>query len=222
VDVTGFKLGIYDFLGLVVPGLSVVCEAWIALRGWPRFAAGVGELHPVSVTLFVVASFIVGHFVQELADWGVKRIRGDRFLKRGRDSVWEKGDAEAIKSAIWSESGLALSHVDPAFDYCLTRCGNAFLKRDIFVATSDFARSFLVLTVCGVAPAFRLSLDETHSMLGFFAVLGTYLVVLTLVACLAWRRMIRFRRLSDAGVFAAYLGFRPALDAREGERSRRP
>lgn len=217
MDLSSFKLGIYDFLGLVVPGMFVVSEGWITIRGWAQFTATIGELHPVSFTLFIAASFIVGHFIQELADWGVKRARGDRFFKLGRDGIWNGGDADAIKSAIWAESGLALGDVDSAFDYCLTRCGNAFAKRDIFVATSDFARSFLVLTVCAVAPAVRLARDETHSMRGFVFRLIIYLLVLTLVASLAWRRMLRFRRMSDTGVFAAYLGSRPAQGVSESE-----
>jgi hypothetical protein len=217
VNVSNFKLGIYEFLGLVVPGMFLVCEGWIAVRGWPQFVAALSGLHPVSFTLFVAASLVVGHFIQELADWGVKRIRDDRFFKKGRDEVWAGGEVESIKSAIWAESGLTLAGVDSAFDYCLTRIGDAFSKRDVFLATSDFARSFLVLAVCGVGPALRLASDRAHSITMFLLLLAVYVVVLMVVARLAWRRMIRFRYMSDRGVFGAYLGSRPAKNAVKGE-----
>jgi hypothetical protein len=217
VNVSNFKLGIYEFLGLVIPGMFVVSEGWIAIRGWPQFVNSLAELHPVSFTLFVAASFVAGHFIQELADWGIKRVCGDRFFKKGRDKVWAGGDGESIKSAIWAESGLTLGTVDSAFDYCLTRVGDAFSKRDVFLGTSDFARSFLVLAVCGVGPALRLASDRTRSTSGFFLLLVFYIAVLIVVARLAWRRMIRFRHMSDHAVFGAYLGSRPAKNTPEGE-----
>jgi hypothetical protein len=217
VNISNFKLGIYEFLGLVIPGMVVVCEGWIAVRGWAQFVNSLAELHPVSFTVFVATSFLVGHFVQELADWAVKRFRGDRFFKRGRDEVWAGGDGESIKGVIWAESGLALGAADAAFDYCLTRVGDSFSKRDVFLATSDFARSFLILAVCGISPAVRLASDRTHSTAGFLLLLASYIVVLIVVAGLAWRRMIRFRYMSDQVVFAAYLGSRPAKNTQEDE-----
>lgn len=217
MDVSNFKLGIYDFLGLVIPGMFVICEGWITVRGWREFVGAIGALHPVSFTLFVAASFVVGHFIQELADWGVKRSRGDRFFKKGRDEVWDGAEGESIKSAIWAESGLTLTSADSAFDYCVTRIGDAFSRRDVFVASSDFARSFLILAVCGIGPALRLASDRTHSLATFLSLLAGYLVVLLLVARLAWRRMVRFRYMSDRGVFGAYLGSRPAKNAPKSE-----
>lgn len=213
MDVSNFKLGIYDFLGLVVPGMFVICEGWITVRGWREFVVALGALHPVSFTLFVAASFVVGHFIQELADWAIKRIRGDRFFKKGRDDVWDREEGESIKSAIWAESGLTLASADSAFDYCLTRIGDAFSKRDVFVANSDFARSFLVLAVCGIGPALRLASNRTHSATMFLLLGAFYVGVLIVVALLAWRRMIRFRYMSDRGVFGAYLGSRPTKNA---------
>jgi len=220
VNLSSLKLGVYDFLGLVVPGMFMICEGWIAVRGWALFVEALSALRPVSFTVFLAGSFVVGHFVQEMADWGVKKIRGPRFFKTGRDEVWGGSDGEAVKSAIWAESGLTLSSVDSAFDYCLTRIGEAFSKRDVFVATSDFARSFLVLAVCGTAPAWRMASDRTHSISGFVLLLAAHVVLLSLVAQLAWRRMVRFRYISDCGVFGAYLGSRPAKNASPTEAAR--
>ncbi len=219
MNLSSFKLGVYDFLGLVVPGMFVICEGWIAGRGWRQFVEALSALRPVSFTVFLAGSFVVGHFIQELADWGVKRIKGPRFFKIGRDDVWGGADGNAVKSAIWAEAGLTLANVDSAFDYCLTRIGEAFSKRDVFVATSDFARSFLVLAVCGMAPAWRLASDRTHSISSFVLLLAGYVVALILVALLAWRRMVRFRYISDCGVFGAYLGSRPAKNAPASEAS---
>lgn len=222
MNLSNFKLAIYDFLGLVLPGMFLVCEGWIAVRGWAPFVERLSTLHPVSFTVFLAGSFVVGHFIQELADWTVKRIRGERFFKKGRDEVWNGKEGEAVKSAIWAESGLTLAGADAAFDYCLTRIGDAFSKRDVFVATSDFARSFLVLAVCGVASSLRLARDRTHSLATFLLLLAGYVLVLILVAILAWRRMVRFRYISDVGVFGAYLGSRPARNAPKSETSSKP
>jgi hypothetical protein len=205
---SNFKLGIYEFLGLVVPGMFVLCEGWILVRGWNEFIHSVNELRPASFTMFVAVSFVVAHFVQEVADWSVKKIRGERFLKRGRDDFWAGAEAEPVRSAIWVESGITLPNVDSAFDYCLTRVGESFAKRDVFLATSDFARSFLVLALCGVGPAIRLALDRTHSIHSFALLLTGYLAFLAVIARLAWLRMVRFRRLSEATVFRVYLGSR--------------
>ena len=125
--------------------------------------------------------------------------------------------AAQVKSAIWAESGLALANVDSAFDYCLTRIGEAFSKRDVFVATSDFARSFVVLAVSGIAPAWRLASDGTHSTLAFLLLLVAYFILVVLIAELAWRRMVRFRHISDCGVFGAYLGSRPLKNVSTAE-----
>jgi hypothetical protein len=209
---SNFKLGIYEFLGLVVPGVLLLLEGWIVLRGWDQFVHSLGEMHTIQFTVFVAVAFVLGHFVQELADWSLKKIRGPRFLKSGRDEFWAGPEADAIKNSIWTESGITLPNVDGAFDYCLTRLGQAFPKRDTFVATSDFARSFLVLCVFAVAPIARLAKDRAHSTTIFLVLFLGSLALLAVVARLAWLRMVRFRLLSEASVFRVYLGSRGIKD----------
>ncbi len=99
VNLSNIKLGIYEFLGLVIPGMLLLCEGWIFVRGWPRFTSGVSGLNAVSFTLLLLTSFLLGHFVQELADACLKRLRGERFFKKGRDDLWASTEAEAVKSA---------------------------------------------------------------------------------------------------------------------------
>jgi hypothetical protein len=210
---SNFKLGVYEFLGLVVPGMIALCEGWLVLRGWGLFVGAVNELRPISFAVFVAACFVCGHFVQELSDCFVKKIRGTRFLKRGRDDFWAGPEAEAVKSTTWAESGITLANVDAAFDYCLTRLGESFAKRDVFLATSDFARSCVVLAFLGVVPAVRLSLDRTHSFHSFLLSLTGWLILLLGVARLSWTRMVRFRGFSETGVFRAYLGSRPIKES---------
>jgi hypothetical protein len=203
------KVGVYEFLGLIIPGMLFLCEGWILVRGWPRFIGTIYTIHAGPLTLFLICSFVVGHFVQELADSYLKRFHGQRFLRKGRDELWGGPEADAVKSAIWAESGITMANVDPAFDYCLTRVGDAFNKRDNFLATSDLSRSFLVLATFGLAPALRLSFDRAHHSVGIFlAALACYLLLLLASARLAWIRMVRFRDMSDTGVFRAYLGSR--------------
>jgi hypothetical protein len=201
VSLSNIKLGIYEFLGLVILGMLLLCEGWVFVRGWPRFTHGVSGLNAVSFTLLLITSFLLGHFVQELADTCLKRLRGERFFKKGRDELWASAEAESVKSAIWAESVLVLGDVDAAVDYCLTRSGDAFSRRDIFLATSDLSRSFLVLAFFGVVPAYRLAFDRTHSIHAFILLVACYLALLGLAARLAWIRMVRFRRFSESGVF---------------------
>ena len=209
MTLSNLKLGIYEFLGLVVPGLLLLCQGWIFVRGWSQFARGLNGLSAAAFSILVITAFVLGHFVQELGDACIKMVRGKRFFRRERDKLWASTEAESIKSAIWAECGLALGDVDAAFDYCLTRIGDAFSKREVFIATSDLSRSFLVLTVCGVAPACRLALDRARSVPGSVFLITCYVALLLLAARLAWTRMVRFRGMSETAVFHAYLGSRP-------------
>jgi hypothetical protein len=201
VSLSNIKLGIYEFLGLVIPGMLLLCEGWVFVRGWPRFTFGVSGLNAVSFTLLLITSFLLGHFVQELADTCLKRLLGERFFKKGRDELWASAEAESIKNAIWAESGLVLGDVDAAFDYCLSR-------------------SFLVLAFFGVVPACRLAFDGSHSIHAFILLVACYLALLGLAARLAWIRMVRFRKFSESGVFRSYLGSRPMRNADNGQLAR--
>lgn len=213
MNFSSFKLGVYDFLGLVVPGVFLISEGCIAARGWAQFVESLSHLGPIVFTALVAAAFVTGHFIQEVADWGIKQICGDRFFKKGRDDAWVGDEGQSVRSAIWSDSGFSLGDVDLAFNYCLTRVGDAFSKRDVFVAISDFSRSFLVLIICAVLPACRLAHDQAHSVGTFMLLFGAYVLLLVIVWLLAWRRMVRFRYLSDRGVFGIYLGSLPPKKA---------
>jgi hypothetical protein len=77
--------------------------------------------------------------------------------------------------------------------------------RESFLATSDLARSFLVLSCFGLASAVKLSLDGSMK-LSRFELLVLSSAALFCVGFLAWKRMLRFRKLSEEIVFRAYLG----------------
>jgi hypothetical protein len=215
MNLSNFKLGLYDLLGLVIPGLILICEGAITLRGWVNFRAALSHMNGTSFTFLVVFSFVLGHLVQELADLGIKNLKGPRFLVAGRDEFWTSPEAEAVKSAIWTESGTTLGSVDAAFDYCLTRLGDRFSKRDTLLATADLSRSFLVLVVFAVPAVTRIAWDVSHRRLLFVFFMLAFLAALALAAFLAWRRMVRFRRMSETGVFRAYLGSRPTANTPE-------
>jgi hypothetical protein len=147
MNFSNFKLGIYDLLGLVIPGMILVCEGGITLRGWVNFRTSLNHMSGTSFTFLLVVSFVLGHLVQELADVSIKKIKGPCFFAAGRDEFWADPETEAIKSAVWAESGVILGSVDALFDYCLTRLGERFTKRETLLATADLSRSFLVLVV---------------------------------------------------------------------------
>lgn len=222
MNLSNFKLGIYDLLGLVIPGMILVCEGEVTLRGWVNFRAGLNHMSGTSFTLLLVFSFVLGHFVQEIADVSIKKIKGPRFFTAGRDEIWASPEAEAIKSAVWTESGMTLGSVDATFEYCLTRLGERFSKRDTLLATADLSRSFLVLVMFAAPAAIHIAWDVSHRPIIFLSLLLSFFALLALAGFLAWRRMVRFRRMSETGVFRAYLGSRPVPNAQDGVPERVP
>jgi hypothetical protein len=206
VDLAKFRLGIYDVLGLVLPGLVLISEVWITLRGWDSFADTLAHLGGVAFTTLLILAFGAGHLIQELGDFCIKGIKGPRFFRKARDEFWETGEADLVRSAIWSESQIGVASADAAFDFCLTRIGERLPKRESFLATSDLARSLLVLSLCALAPSARILLDQGEHMPSVLALALLLVGVLLLIGFLSWQRMTRFRALSEVAVFRTYLG----------------
>jgi hypothetical protein len=208
VELSKVRLEIYDFLGLLFPGFILICELWITVWGWRFFANSVNGLGGVSFSVLLLLSFGVGHLVQEFGDATLKRFKGPRFFKRARDDFWTTKEADWVRSAIWTETQIAMGSpdVDAAFDYCLTRLEGRLAKRDSFLASSDLARSLLVLCLFGIAPALRMAFGGAYSRFASGWRLLLLLGALILAGLLAWKRMLRFRELSEVTVFRAYLG----------------
>jgi hypothetical protein len=135
----------------------------------------------------------------------MKLCKGDRFFRSGRDKFWSSKKAEPVKAAIKAHLGRTVGSVDTAFDYCLTRLKGQFPKRDLFVATSDLCRSFAVLALIALVPALWNEFETFGLTKKFIAwAIGSLLASLILYG-LSWRRMVRFRELSDVTVFHVYL-----------------
>jgi hypothetical protein len=215
MEMSKLKFEVYDFLGIVIPGLIAICEGWILVRGWTEFTDAVTHIGGVGLTLLIFAAFGAGNLVQELGAVAVQRIKGARHSKTGRDNFWRTDDATRVRSTIKSECGLDVQHVDSAFDYCLTRIKSRFAKRDLFVAVSDMCRSFLALAVMALIPFVRTAhdLQPAGRSLEFLAAV---LLLLLVGGWLAWKRMLRFRELSETTVFRTYLAV-----AHESERRSR-
>jgi hypothetical protein len=205
VDFSKLKLEVYDFLGLIVPGLIAICEAWILLRGWHTFLLAVNQVSGTAFTLLLLFAFATGSLVQELGDFTVKLIKGKRYFRSARDRFWFTPDADTVKNAINRELGHHISSVDTAFDYCLTKLKDRFGKRDLFVATSDLCRSSVVLSILAFAPALRVAFCDIQPIAKSCLAAAAFAAVLVAVSMLMWRRMVRFRELSETTVFRAYL-----------------
>jgi hypothetical protein len=205
MDISKWKLEVYDLLAIILPGLLVISEGWILIRGWDSFAKTVGGLTATGLTLIVLVSFGAGALVQELSDFFVKRLTNARYFKRGRDRFWSTDEADPVKRAIKAQLGIPVSSVDTAFDYCLTKLKGAFPRRDMFVATSDLCRSFAVLSLLAIVPATRIAFQTFGLHRSFFVWAGISVIVAAAVFFLSWRRMVRFRELSETTVFRAYL-----------------
>jgi hypothetical protein len=210
VDFSKLKLELYDFFGIVLPGLLVASEGWILLRGWTPFIVAVSKISGPGLTLLIIFGFGLGHIVQELGDVTVKLLKGKRYFKKGRDKFWKTEEANLVKESIEVEFGRVIESVDAAFDYCLTKLDARFAKRDVFMATSDLCRSLVVLALIGILPAARIAFREGGSRPSL-ETFGAFLVLLFVVATLAWVRMARFRELADVTVFRAYLAVRKGL-----------
>jgi hypothetical protein len=206
VDFSKLKLEAYDFVGIVLPGLLVICEGWITVRGWAGFVGSVNQMSGTSLTLLGFLSFGLGHIVQELGDVSIKAVKGGRYFRHARDTFWDSHDAEIVREAIKRDFGQEISSVDAAFDYCLTKLNERFIKRDSFIATSDLSRSFIVLSGLALIPAIRITLHDIHPFHKSIFPFAILLLLLGSIATLAWKRMVRFRALAETTVFHAYLG----------------
>lgn len=205
MEISKWKLEVYDLLAIILPGLVVIGEGWVLLRGWEAFAVAVTHLTASSLTFLLLAAFGAGTMVQELGDFLVKSCNGKRFFKQGRDNFWSSSEADPVKGLIKAQLGTPVSSVDKAFDYCLTKLKGQFPKRDLFLATSDLCRSFAILSLLGLAPAIW-SAFRAFGLGKEFLVWSIVAVVASLILyALSWRRMVRFRELSETTVFRAYL-----------------
>lgn len=201
MDFSKLKLDVYDLLGVILPGVVLICEGWILLRGWHSFVDAISHISGTGLTLLLLVSFGTGNAAQELGDIAVKRIKGDRFSRRGRDRFWLTPEADIVRNRVRAEIGHTTVSVDVAYDYCLTKLRNRFGKRDIFLATSDLCRALVVLSVVSLVSAARVALVDLKSWTAF-----ALFVPLALVSSLLfWRRMVRFRDLSETTTFNVYL-----------------
>jgi hypothetical protein len=205
VDFSKLKLELYDFLGLVLPGLIAIGEGWTLLRGWHAVVVGINQIGGTGLTLLLIFAFGIGNIIQELGDVALKAIKGRRYFRVARDQFWQTTEADIVRDVIKKSLGRDIPSVDTAYDYCLTKLKDRFSKRDIFVATSDLCRSFILLSAIAVLPAMRIAFFDPHSFANSYAVAAILIAVLAAVSMLAWRRMLRFRELSETTVFRAYL-----------------
>lgn len=221
MDFSKLKLELYDFLGIILPGLLAICEGWILLRGWQVFVGGINQITGSGLTLLFVLAFGLGNIAQELGDTAIKAAKGQRYFRQSRDIFWRTEEAQVVTDAIKKELGHDIPAVDTAFDYCLTKLKDRFGKRDVFVATSDLCRSFVVLSLLAIIPAARIAFRDTQPLRRSAWTFAGLLLVLTSIALLAWQRMTRFRELSETPVFRAYLAIasEPATHPTESEKS---
>lgn len=163
------------------------------------------QLSGTGFTVLLISAFGAGNLVQELADVSIKAWKGERYFKQARDKFWKSDEAVPVKTTINTALGQEVASVDTAFDYCLTKLQDHFGKRDVFLATSDLCRSLVVLSVLGIVPTARVAWQEFSATCHFFVIFGTFVLLLILLAWLSWKRMLRFRDLSETTVFRAYL-----------------
>jgi hypothetical protein len=143
--------------------------------------------------------------VQEAADILIKTFKGKRYFKSTRDRLWKSHTGEHVRSRIHKQLGHEVENVDVAFDYCLSLTQHIFSKRDMFVASSDLARSLIVVSCLGIAPLVRLILDMNMRKSVGASLFAFGILLLAVTSSVFWTRMTRFRELSEKPVFHAYL-----------------
>lgn len=217
MDFSKLKLDVYDFLGIILPGLVAVAEGWIFLRGWDAFIQSMSHISGTSLTLLLVFAFGVGHLVQELAEAVIRLAKGPRYLCRARDNYWLSKESESAKKAIRKELGHEPNNVDEAYDFCLTKIQGHFEKRDIFVATADLSRSFVAMGFLALIPAAKIAFWDIGKPLTLSLEIAVgEAALLAVIVALAWRRMMRFRALADITVFRVY----PAVSGERNSESK--
>ncbi len=205
MDLSKVKVEVYDFLAVIIPGLLLICDVWITLRGWSQFAQGIVSIGASAFTVLLLVAFAIGNLLQELADILIKKFKSKRYFKSCRDRLWSSKTGEHVNGRITKELGHPVGDVDVAFDYCLTRVQNSFSKRDLFLANSDFSRGLIVVSFIGIAPLVRITADLHTRWTIHAGLFAAGLILLFLIACLCWVRMKRFRELSESPVFHAFL-----------------
>jgi hypothetical protein len=158
--------------------------------------------------VILILSFGVGHLVQELGDKVIKALTGPRFFRQGRDNFWVTEEAKHLRKSLAEDLGHPVVSADHGFDCCLTMIEERFAKRDVFLATSDLCRSFLVLAFLAILPGVRVIKSFSHSKTATIESLAALIGLVLIVSWLSWGRMIRFRELSELTVFRVYAGSR--------------
>jgi hypothetical protein len=204
MDFSKFKFELYDILAVVLPGFLLLCNVWVLLRGWHMFAISLAALSGTGFTALLLASFPIGHLIQELGDTAIKKMCGERYFKAARDAFWKTSEGVKVSQLVEREVGVKPS-VDTAFDFCLTKIKGQFPRRDAFLATSDFCRSLLVVGFLLIPAVARLLWDLHGTRLRTVSYSGAIVLVLAMFLYLAGRRMMRFRELSETPVFRIYL-----------------
>ena len=125
MDFSKFKFELYDVLAVVLPGFLFLCGLWVLLRGWHLFAISVAALGGTGFTALLLASFPIGHLIQELGDAAIKKVRGERCFKSARDAFWKTEEGKNVGVLIARELGF-MPTVDGAFDFCLSKIKGEF------------------------------------------------------------------------------------------------
>ncbi len=222
MELSKFKLEFYDLLGILIPGVLSTCLLAYLLLPPAVFAGRFSQPTTTLLTFGLLAGFAAGQVIQEASDALVRRVRGPRFLKKCRDEFWASPAAAPVRARILAECGVSELSADAAFEYCLSSVSSHFMKRDTFIAVSDMARSLWCLSVLSLsAVVLHYSrISEKGSRVYF---LLKALTLLALTAWLCWRRMVRFRFLSESPVFSTFLALprvapvTPGLDVSSSE-----
>src|SRR5277367_6331748 len=112
MDFSKFKVEVYDLLAVIIPGVLVFLELWITLRGWTSFSRGIAQVSAPSFTILLLFAFALGPLIQEATDIVIKRLKGKRYFKGGRDSLWKMETGAHVRDQIEKERGHAVESVD--------------------------------------------------------------------------------------------------------------
>lgn len=204
MEFSKLKLEIYDLMGTLVPGVLFIALGALTVAGNAAGLSWLGKLTGTQLTILLFAAFAAGQLVQEAGDWSIRVTKGPRFLKQGRDGFWNSAEAQGVRDKIKRESSVDVASPDAAYNYCLTVVRDQFPKRDTFMAISDLARSMWLLAWASMIPLVRFTSQLGWSWVHAKVVVEG-LVAIGALSYLAWRRMIRFRDLSDVTVFQVFL-----------------
>jgi len=127
MDLSKLKMEAYDLLAVILPGLILIFQAWITIRGWAPFAISIASM---SGSAFLVLILMFLPWAKLFRSQGISRLRRSkaRFFRQTRDKLGASKTGEHIRERIRTDTGHELENVAVTFDFLPQPCATDIYK----------------------------------------------------------------------------------------------